>query len=639
MVSGSTETEALIAGVLVTRGVATSEALATARERVAAEGGSVIDLLLRLNLVREIDVLRAFAEFYGTRFVRAETLRSAQVDAELIQRIDAQRAEDLGICPLRFDAVNGELTVVSSIPQAAQVASELRTLVGIRGVHVFVATPGAVAALLRRSYFGEVDAFSLVTANGAGPTLRGDTRSPAETMDDDEIQAAKTSTSGLRTIADLEDTVPETRINVPKSDTDPSAEVTPLRHENATVQVSVEALTIAALRREIARYRVAQEFHRRVTLESSTQGMVDRILAVIFELLNAEGAAIWLVDGASTGRSRDGQSIVEIPKAVIQSAMESRNGVLTRNAQVDARFELSQSVASTGVKSVMAVPLKHREEALGVLYVDSPLTAAFTKDDLPLLDSIGSQAALLLRNAALVAQVQKEVETRASLSRFLSQAAVEEVLSGRLRVDMEGHHAEVTALFVDIRRFTTLSAQLPPRDVVTFLNAFFEVAVGAIERFGGIVDKFVGDSVMGLWGAIEPREDDARNALSAAIEMIAKGSLIRADNQPIEFGVGVSTGPAVVGAIGARNRFDYTAIGATINLAARLCGAARAGEVLATRECLDRSGPGVVAEVNEAVLLKGLDHPIAPYSIKAVAVPLRLTQLHQRLMANSAFGK
>jgi adenylate cyclase len=295
---------------------------------------------------------------------------------------------------------------------------------------------------------------------------------------------------------------------------------------------------------------------------------------------------------------------------------------------MDERFDRSQSVMVRGVKSVMAMPLRTRSGTIGILYVESvSMSAAFTEDDLPLLESIATQASILLDNAALVAQVQKEVETRASLSRFLSQAAVEEVLSGRMQVNMEGQAAEVSVLFCDIRGFTTLSAHMPPAEVVRFLNAFFGEAVDAVERHGGVVDKFIGDCVMAMWGAIDKREDSARRAITAALEIVQRGSRITVNGAPLELGVGINTGLAVVGAIGAQRRLDYTAIGATVNLAARLCGIAQSGEVLVTSDTLLRAGPGVIHSPNEAVLLKGLDVPIVPYSVKSITVPLQLNRV------------
>ncbi|MCA2977190.1 MAG: GAF domain-containing protein, partial [Myxococcaceae bacterium] len=314
-----------------------------------------------------------------------------------------------------------------------------------------------------------------------------------------------------------------------------------------------------------------------------------------------------------------------------EQALNSEHGLLTHNALVDERFDRSASVMVRGVQSCMAVPLRTRNGPVGVLYVESiSMSAAFSDEDLPILDSVGTQAAILLDNAALLAKVRQEVERRSQLSRFLSAAAVDEVLSGRLNVKMEGVAAEVTVLFADLRGFTTLSASMPPEEVVRFLNQFFQEAVDAVEKHHGIVDKFIGDCVMALWGAPVPREGDARSACRAAVDLVERASRVRVAGRPLEIGVGVHTGPAVVGALGSRQRMDYTAIGATVNLAARLCGIAGPNEVLVTSDTLMRAGPGVVTEAREAVTLKGIDTPVVPYAVRSIVQPLQLSQVSER---------
>lgn len=608
----SPEPESVIVNPLRASGVIDTAGLEKARAYVRERGGTLSDALLRLNLLKEGDFLRIFAELYSTRFVKAEKLRTIRLDEDLLERVGVRSAERLRMCPVHWDAQKQEVSVVASVPLSSTLEPELRQIVGARTVAVYVATNGAVAALIRRAFYRRDDAFADVTANGAGPGFTSSTTQPGLNDPEDDEPVERTS---IRVAPEITG-VPE----------EPPPEEQ--RTEGKTVMVNLEALTIATLRRENARYRIAQEFHRRVSLERSVEAMVDRILSVVFELLNADGAAVWLTSGRYASKSKHGDHVVEVPRTIIDQALISSGGLITHNALMDERFDRSKSVMIRGIKSVMAVPLRTRTGTIGILYVESvSMSAAFTDDDLPLLDAIAAQASILLDNAALVAQVQKEVETRAALSRFLSQAAVEEVLSGRMKLNMAGQNAEVTVLFADIRGFTTMSSHMPPEEVVRFLNAFFGEAVDAVEKNGGVVDKFIGDCVMAVWGAVQVREDDARKAITAALEMVERAQKIRVNGVPLEMGVGINTGPAVVGAIGAARRLDYTAIGSTVNLAARLCGIAQTGQVLVTSDTLMRAGPGVVQETSEAVLLKGIDVPIVPYNVKAIAQPLLLSKV------------
>ncbi len=594
------ESDAVIANPLRASGLIDTAALDVGRAYQRAHGGLLSNALLHLNSVKEGDFLRVFAELYSTRFVKSDKLKTLKLEMELVEKVGVRLAERLRVCPIRWDEAKGDLHVVAAIPLATNLDTELKRVMPAKTVSVYVATAASVHALIRRWHYREQDAFEGVSLNGAGPH---------ETA---------------------------------KFEPDPvDAPVEPAQSAK-TVMVKIDDnVTIATLRRENARYRVAQEFHRRVTLERSMEEMIDRILSVIFELLPAEGAAIWLNSGKFASKSirpEDAGKQMEIPTAVIDSTLTSKGGVLVNNALVDERFDRSASVVLRGVQSVMAVPLRARNQTLGVLYVDSiSQQAAFTEEDLPLFESLGAQAAILLDNAELLAKVKQEVENRANLSRFLSPAAVEEVLSGRMALKLDGQAAVVTVLFADIRGFTTMSSTMPPDEVVRILNRFFEDCVDAVEQNHGTVDKFIGDCVMALWGAPVAKADDARNAMAAALQMVERSRRTLINGVPLEMGVGINTGEVVLGAVGSRKRLDYTAIGSTVNLAARLCGIAHSGEVLVTSQTLSVGGKGVSADSGEPVILKGIDVPITPYSLKAVetpkAEPIRLYNVATQLGA------
>jgi adenylate cyclase len=599
--AGPGESDAVIANPLRASGLLDSTALEAGRAHQRKNGGLLSDALLKLNLVKEGDFLKVFAELYSTRFVKSDKLKTLKIDLELMDRVGVRLAERLRMCPIRWDEERGDLHVVAAVPLATNLDTELKRVMPAKTVSVYVATAATVHALIRRWHYREEDAFDVVSANGAGPHEQA--KAPeAETKEHESIsgeQSAKT----------------------------------------VMVKVADDGLTIATLRRENARYRIAQEFHRRVTLERSTEAMIDRILEVIFELLPAEGAAIWLNSGKFATKSKKGEAKkMEIPRSVIDQTLISKGGILTNNALIDERFDRSASVMLRGVQSAMSVPLRARNQTLGVLYVDSiSQSAAFSEEDVPLLESIGAQAAILLDNAELLAKVKQEVENRASLSRFLSAAAVEEVLSGRMAVKLDGQAAVVTVLFADIRGFTTMSSQLPPDEVVRILNRYFEDCVDAVEQNQGTVDKFIGDCVMALWGAPMAKPGDARSALSAALQMVERTKRTVINGVPLEMGIGINTGEVVLGAVGSRKRLDYTAIGSVVNLAARLCGIARSGEVLITSQTLMAAGEGVFADGGEAVLLKGIDQPITPYTLKSVrngpppSAPIRLVNIAERV--------
>jgi adenylate cyclase len=143
------------------------------------------------------------------------------------------------------------------------------------------------------------------------------------------------------------------------------------------------------------------------------------------------------------------------------------------------------------------------------------------------------------------------------------------------RLDPGGEERAVTVLFADVRGFTDFSEKHTPAEVVALLNAYFEAVVPAIEAEGGVIDKFMGDGIMALFGAPASLPDHAARAARAAVAMVVavhkgRAEWARLGNPGLRIGVGVHTGKVVVGAIGAPGRLDYTAIGDTVNAASRI---------------------------------------------------------------------
>lgn len=138
-----------------------------------------------------------------------------------------------------------------------------------------------------------------------------------------------------------------------------------------------------------------------------------------------------------------------------------------------------------------------------------------------------------------------------------------------------GEEREVTILFADLRGFTTLSETLPPREVVTLLNRYLDTMSAAIETQGGVIDKFIGDEIMALFGAPVAQPDSADRALAAALAMRTALTALNAEFAteglpPLAFGIGINTARVVAGNIGSHRRLNYSVIGDGVNIAARL---------------------------------------------------------------------
>ena len=164
--------------------------------------------------------------------------------------------------------------------------------------------------------------------------------------------------------------------------------------------------------------------------------------------------------------------------------------------------------------------------------------------------------------------------TRLALERHFPPWLVQDILGGRMGRP-QSRRQTLAVLFCDVRDFTTLTEGLPPEQIVELLNEWFTEATGAIRRYGGVVDMFIGDAVMALFGVPEPRVDAAADAVRAALVMRDTLAAMNLRQQAmggkeLRVGIGIDCGEAVVGFIGSHLRQSYTAIGDVVNTAARL---------------------------------------------------------------------
>ncbi|MEZ4250704.1 MAG: adenylate/guanylate cyclase domain-containing protein [Polyangiales bacterium] len=217
-----------------------------------------------------------------------------------------------------------------------------------------------------------------------------------------------------------------------------------------------------------------------------------------------------------------------------------------------------------------------------------------TRDELGVLGDVMSTAAADLE--ASEARIAEEVAIRTDLGRYLPAEVVDAVVRREQDMGLGGKRRTITVLFADVVAFTPLTDRLSAEEVVALLNELFTILTEIVFRHGGTIDKFVGDCVMALWGAPIAQEDHAARALAAAEDMMR---WLEAGNAgweakygvTIQLAIGVHSGEAVVGNVGSETRMEFTAIGDTVNVAARLEAIARPMQVLVTSETRQAAGP------------------------------------------------
>jgi adenylate cyclase len=315
---------------------------------------------------------------------------------------------------------------------------------------------------------------------------------------------------------------------------------------------------------------------------------------------------------------------VNIPRAIVERVLTTKGGLLTSDAQVDKELRRSETIVGARIRSALCVPLVVRDDVLGVIHLSSmSLAGAYEAKDLALLRAIAQPAALAVANARLRRKIEEEAATRAELSRFLSPALVEKAVRNELDLDTAGDKVQCTIMFSDIRGFTSISDGAAPEQVVSMLNEYFDAMVEVVFQYGGTLDKFIGDGMMAVWGTPVQAPDDAVRAVRAALDMrraleeIVNAARVSRGEEPLVCGYGIATGRVVAGAMGARRRLDFTVIGDTVNLASRLCGQARGGQLLVDEhtERIIRAA-GLSSLALEPRQIKGFARPVPVFEVQ-----------------------
>jgi len=207
------------------------------------------------------------------------------------------------------------------------------------------------------------------------------------------------------------------------------------------------------------------------------------------------------------------------------------------------------------------------------------------------------------------------------MEKYLSQPTVASIKEHRdvTQLKLGGERKYVTALFTDARGFTSLAEKMSPEDVVRLMNVYLNLQAQVIHQFGGTIDKFVGDEVMAIF---EGRGNEI-NAVRAAVEIQSYSKELNAartaaGEKTISIGIGLNSGEVVMGNMGSEDHMDYTVIGDNINIAARMCGIAQPGQVLASKSIADAIGEDSTMLDIHPVMVKGKDQPIGVAEVVAV---------------------
>lgn len=222
----------------------------------------------------------------------------------------------------------------------------------------------------------------------------------------------------------------------------------------------------------------------------------------------------------------------------------------------------------------------------------------------------------------------KKLELRNQLicetfGRYLSEDIMESMLASPGTLNLGGGTKRVTMMMADLRGYTSISERLPPEKVVSLVNNYFETMISIIVQYGGTIDGFTGDGILGIFGAPVARADDPQRAMSCAVAMQLAMVQVNARNcamglPAVEMGIGINTGDVIVGNIGSTQHAKYGVMGSAVNLTSRVESYTTGGQIMISRSTLDAAPDH--ADIDERLWVepKGVSRPIPIYSIVGI---------------------
>ncbi len=314
--------------------------------------------------------------------------------------------------------------------------------------------------------------------------------------------------------------------------------------------------------------------------------VLEKVMELVFENIPVERGFIMLYDEATdrlepqvVRRKNHDTDLanITISKTIADQVFRDKVSILTTDAQVDPRFKGGESIRVLGIRSAICAPLWDRDQVIGIIHVDSSIkTTSFSEDDLELLTALANYAAVAIERARLNEKIRRESLVRSRLERYHSPGVVNRIIDdspGEGSERMRAKETEVSVLFTDIVGFTTLSEHKEPLQVSELLNEYLSVMTDEVFRREGTLDKYVGDSIMAVFGAPISQADHATRAIETALAMMERLVELNSRRQACDqfrIRAGINSGRVIAGDIGSPRRMEYTVLGDTVNVASRL---------------------------------------------------------------------
>jgi len=408
----------------------------------------------------------------------------------------------------------------------------------------------------------------------------------------------------------------------------PGAILTPKHKNTIQKKLNEEHVIIAPLRtnNKILGYMILCNKETRAGIEKFTKTDLDLLIA----LSNQAAVAIdnaHLFKNITESKQFNESILGSIATAVITlnelGEVDSINEAGTKILNMDGADILGNHYMYLFKKDNEIVELIQKTELNNEIQTELNISLLTVSEDTrvnasasPRSDQDGNVQGLVLA----IEDISDVSRVKDTFKRYVSKQVVDEILDDKTKLNLGGEKREITVLFSDIRGFTSMSETMNPERVVSTLNEHFSAMIDIVFKHNGTLDKIVGDQLMIVFGAPITHSDDTQRAVLTAQEMqkvIKKINKKRTGRKekPVHIGIGINKGDAISGNIGSRERMDYTIIGDTVNLGARLCSAADPDEILISETVYKDVAEMVSCKELDPIKVKGKKEKIPVYRV------------------------
>ncbi len=401
------------------------------------------------------------------------------------------------------------------------------------------------------------------------------------------------------------------------------------------VEAVNETLKLFDLREEITRMKILLPLYKlgqRFIEAESEQAIYEELADAVVEEVNVPSVSVMMFDyGTNTLKVVTYRGIVssyvedlqikpgeQIAGKVFQSQQAV---ILNKNNQHQNPY--LDLMKRKELSAAISFPIISKGKVLGVLNIsETNGDIQFNDADVEMLSIIVSQAMMALENIRSIREKEENSRVRALLEQYVSPEVSNMLVKNKQNLLDVGRVQQLTVLFADIRNFTLLVQYVKPAHLRVFLNSFFEMFGNIAFSYEGMLDKFMGDAALVIFGAPVKIENPNLSAVSAAVRIMTEFEKLRVSWEKkdkifgkVGLGIGISRGPMFLGNVGSSQRLDYTVIGPDVNIAQRLASETGSGQILITDRVLVKLGGKFPVKDEKKIMLRGMESEVAVYSL------------------------